>query len=324
MLRARPSGRVAAALVLAAIAVALRAGAVAPWLGPGEARDGGTAMAPAPTESDPTEATLVGAGDIAVCDGDSDEATARLLDAIPGTVFAVGDNAYERGTAREFDRCYGPTWGRHRARTRPAAGNHDYGVRGAAAYFRYFGAAAGEPGKGYYSYDLGAWHVVVLNSSCAAVGGCGVGSAQERWLRHDLDSHPSSCALAYWHHPRFSSGEHGDEPAMQAIWQALYDAGAEFVVSGHDHDYERFAPRDAHGTIDTEHGVRQFVVGTGGRALSPFTRPAGEASEARDHGAHGVLKLTLTPSSYRWEFIPTIVGGFTDSGAAPCHGAPGP
>lgn len=263
-------------------------------------------------------AVLVGAGDIANCKKiEAAEATARLLDAIPGTVFTLGDHAYEDGTAQEFAQCYDATWGRHRARTRPAVGNHDYHSPEAAPYFAYFGALAGEPGKGYYSYELGAWHVVVLNSKCDVVG-CGAGSPQERWLRADLAAHETECSLAYWHRPRFSSGEHGGAPELAPLWQALYEAGVELAISGHDHDYERFAPQDAAGGLDVARGVRQFVVGTGGKKTRRF-KEAEPNSEVRETGTFGVLKLTLSPGRYEWQFIPVAGQSFTDSGTGACH-----
>jgi hypothetical protein len=266
----------------------------------------------------PDAAVLAGAGDIADCRRPAGpQATASLLDAIPGTVFTVGDHAYPDGTAQQFAECYEPAWGRHKARTRPAVGNHDYHTPGAASYFAYFGAAAGEPDKGYYSYDLGGWHVVVLNSNCGEVG-CEARSAQERWLRADLAANPTPCALAYWHHPRFSSGRHGGREGLSALWQALYEAGVELAISGHDHDYERFAPQDASGRLDRRQGVRQFVVGTGGRSSYRF-RDVEPNSEVRATDLFGVLKLTLWPERYDWEFLPVPGHAFTDSGSEPCH-----
>ncbi len=260
-------------------------------------------------------ATLVGAGDIAACDTDNDEATAKLLDGIAGEVFTLGDNAYEDGSSSEFARCYAPTWGRHMSRTHPAIGNHEYGTTDAAGYFAFFGAAAGVPGQGWYSYDVGAWHVIVLNSNCALVG-CGTGSAQDRWLRADVAATKAKCTLAYWHHPLFSSGPHGGEPAMRSLWQALMDAGADVVLSAHDHDYERFAPQDADGRASPE-GVREFVVGTGGRSLYPVT-PGGPNSEAALEGVYGVLRLTLGPAAYAWNFS-TTDGRVLDQGRSDCH-----
>ncbi len=271
---------------------------------------------------------LVGAGDIAKCYNTKDEKTARLLDTIPGTVFTLGDNAYSNGRDKEFNNCYDPTWGRHKARTRPSPGNHDYHTPGASGYFNYFGAAAGEAGKGYYSYDLSGWHIIVLNSECGEVGGCDHDSPQGQWLQADLAANPGICQLAYWHKPRFSSGLHGNYPAMQAFWELLYDAGVDVILNGHDHNYERFAPQDPNGVVDPEHGIRQFVVGTGGKSLRKFKRIQPN-SEVTNNNTYGVLKLTLHSTSYDWTFIPIashdwafipIAGRtFTDSGSASCH-----
>ena len=266
----------------------------------------------------PPDPVLVGAADIADCGSAGDEATAALLDEIPGTVFTAGDNAYDAGTAKEFVNCYEPSWGRQKARTRPAAGNHDYMTRGAAGYFNYFGTAAGNPSKGYYSYDLGQWHIIVVNSNCAEVGGCDAHSPQEQWVRADLAAHPALCTLAYWHHPRFSSGEHGSSTMMRPIWQALYEAGADVVLNGHDHDYERFAPQTPDGVADLQQGIREFVVGMGGKDHYAISRPIAN-SEAQNDDTFGVLKLTLHPTSYDWEFVQEAGKTFTDSGSASCH-----
>jgi len=264
-------------------------------------------------------AVLVGAGDIADCTNLAGaEATAALLAKIPGTVMAVGDLAYPDGTPANFA-CYDRTWGREKVRTRPAVGNHEFHSAGATFYFQYFGDAAGDPRKGYYSYELGAWHIVVLNSECEQVGGCGPGSGQEKWLREDLKVHPVACTLAYFHKPLFSSGgAHGDDLAVKPLWDALYEAGADVVVNGHDHDYERFAPQDPNGKLDREHGIREFVIGTGGKNHRPFGQPEA-ASEVRDATAFGVLKLTLKPKGYDWEFIPEEGKAFKDSGSDSCH-----
>jgi hypothetical protein len=265
-----------------------------------------------PTPHD--DPVLVGAGDIAHCGSDGDEATASLLDNIPGTVFTTGDNAYPNGSAEEFANCYDPSWGRHKARTYPSAGNHDYQTPDGAGYFAYFGSAAGEPGKGYYSYELGTWHIVVLNSNLSVAAG----SPQEQWLRADLEAHPAECTLAYWHYPRFSSGVvHGSDASMQPLWQALYDHGADVILAGHEHNYERFAPQDPSGIADPTRGIRQFVVGTGGRSHYVFGNPILN-SEVRNDDTYGVLKLTLHSSSYSWEFIPEAGKTFNDSGNAPC------
>jgi hypothetical protein len=261
--------------------------------------------------SDPV---FVGAGDIASCLYDTDEATAKLLDNIPGTVFTLGDNAYRYGTPADFKHCYAPTWGRHKSRTRPAPGNHDYNTAGAAGYFDYFGAAAGDRSMGYYSYDLGTWHLIALNSEIDQ----SAGSAQEQWLRADLAAHPNFCTLAYWHKPHFSSGDHGYNPDSQALWQALYEAGADVILNGHDHDYERFAPQNPNGQADPQ-GIREFVVGTGGNSLEPLTKIQPN-SEVRNDSTYGVLKLTLHATSYDWQFVPIAGQTFTDAGTADCVG----
>jgi hypothetical protein len=261
---------------------------------------------------------LLAAGDIASCSSNGDEQTAQLLDGLSGTVATLGDNAYDSGSASEFANCYDPTWGRHKARTHPAVGNHEYNTTGASGYFNYFGAAAGEPGKGYYSYDLGAWHLIVLNSEIPM----GAGSAQEVWLRADLAAHPTACTLAYWHEPRYSSGaEHGSSTKPAVVWSDLYNAGAELVLSGHDHDYERFAPMNANSGLDPQYGVREFVVGTGGK--NHYHAGTIEVnSEVRNFDTFGVLQLTLSPSGYSWQFIPVAGASFTDRGSGSCHGAP--
>lgn len=279
---------------------------------------GGAAGTPADPQAKVKADVLVGAGDIAACgEIEGAQATARLLDDIPGTIFAAGDLADPDGTTEEFKDCYGPTWGRFRARTRPSPGNHEYHAKDATPYFQYFGAEAGEPGKGYYSYELAGWHIVVLNSDCSDVG-CTRGSPQEQWLRQDLASHPAPCTLAYWHHPLFSSGHHGNDPAMKPVWQDLYSAHADVVLNGHDHDYERFAPQDPDGHPDPTQGIREFVVGTGGRHQRSFGTPL-RASEVRNTGTFGVLKLTLRPKSYDWQFVPVAGQTFTDSGSETCH-----
>ena len=268
-----------------------------------------------PVSADPV---IAAAGDIASCSSPGDEQTAALLDKISGTVITLGDNAYESGTVSEFNNCYDPTWGRQKARTFPTPGNHEYRTANASGYFSYFGAAAGDPQKGYYSYDIGAWHIIAINANCSDIGGCGVNSPQVQWLQSDLAAHPAACTLAYWHQPRFSSGEHGSSTAIQPIWQALYDAGVELVLNGHDHDYERFAPQDPSGAADPLNGIREFVVGTGGKDL----RSIGSTiinSEVHNDNTWGVLKLTLHPTSYDWKFIPVAGKTFTDSGSGICH-----
>ena len=270
-----------------------------------------------PGPSPSGDPVLVGAGDIAVCGLDGDQATADLIAGIPGTVFTAGDNAYESGSAAEFRACYEPTWGRFLARTRPAPGNHDHNTKDLAGYLGYYGTAAAPDGASWYSFDLGAWHVVVLDSSCGDVGGCEPGSAQGAWLAADLAASAASCTLAIWHHPRFSSGVHGNDTSVDPFWRALYAAGADVVINGHDHDYERFAPQDPDGREDRARGLREFVVGTGGVALRDFERVAAN-SELRVAVAHGVLALTLRDGGYDWQFHPTATD-FSDRGTARCH-----
>ena len=271
--------------------------------------------APGGTGTDPV---LVGAGDIGSCGSTADDRTSALLDGIEGTVFTAGDNAYESGTAAEFRDCYDTAWGRHRDRTRPAPGNHDWETAGLAGYLDYFGAAAqGPDGSSWYSYDLGTWHVIVLDSMCVKIAGCGPDSPQGRWLAADLAASPASCTIAIFHHPRFSSGEHGNLPEMDAFWRPLHAAGVDVIVNGHDHDYERFGPQDPDGQPDDARGIRQFVVGTGGANLRNFRRVAPN-SEARLAGGHGVLKFTLHEASYEVEFI-SAGNDFRDVGKDDCH-----
>ena len=278
----------------------------------------GAVGVPGATPASDTPAVIVGAGDIATCGGEADEATARLLDGIEGTVVTLGDTVDSDGSAEELTACYGPTWGRHLARTRPSPGNHDYETPGAAGYFGYFGAAAGDPAEGWYSYDLGGWHVVALNSNCALVGGCGADSPQGRWLAADLAASPARCTLAYWHHPRFTAGQDGDALAMAALWAMLHAAGAEVVLSGHTHAYERYAPLDGAGELDTARGIRQLVAGTGGNVLHPIHEPR-EHSEVTDDGTHGVIRLTLGEGWYEWAFVPVEGATFSDAGTGACH-----
>jgi acid phosphatase type 7 len=271
-----------------------------------------TALAP-PSEPAPI---VLAAGDIARCEiiGGA-VATSRLLDRLPGTVLTLGDNAYESGTPQEFEKCYGPTWGRHLDRTRPAPGNHDYHTRNAAGYFGYFGERAGPEGRGYYSFDLGTWHVISLNSAIAL----GPRSPQGKWLAQDLETHSTDCVLAYFHIPAFSSGPHGSDLDVRALWRQLADAGADVVLSGHDHHYERFAPMDAKGRPDPN-GMRQFVVGTGGGGVY-LLKSVAPQSEVRDTSTYGVLQMVLSPGRYDWTFIPVAGHSFTDTGTTACSPA---
>jgi acid phosphatase type 7 len=263
--------------------------------------------------------TLLAAGDIASCASNGDEQTAALLDTLPGTVLTLGDTAYDHGSADEFRRCYSPSWGRFRDRTYPAPGNHDYQTADASGYYEFFGPRAGQPGKGWYSFDRGRWHLIALNSNCDEVGGCQPGSEQERWLRADLAAHPARCTLAFWHHPRFSSGTtHGSDPAVGGLWTALYQAGADVVLVGHEHNYERFAPLDPPGGVDPARGVREFVVGTGGKSHYAFGPPL-PGSEVRNSDSFGLLELQLRPTGYTWRFLPAQGGSFQDSGSGRCH-----
>ena len=246
----------------------------------------------------PQTAVLVGAGDIASCASTGKEATAALLDRIPGVVITIGDNAYPDGSTADFRRCYDPSWGRHKARTRPTPGDHDYDTPGASGYFDYFGAAAGDRGKGYYSYELGEWHIVALNSVIAN----GPTSEQVRWLRADLAASTKRCTLAYFHHPRFFSSISttpggGVNDYERAFWDVLYQAGAAIVLNGDQHHYERFAPQTPDGLLDFATGIREFVVGTGGADVSAPTSIRAH-SEIRNGDSFGVLKLTLAAERY--------------------------
>ena len=270
--------------------------------------------------------TVYAAGDIARCayrdpaySGASDTAAtvaAGLAQVPRAVVLALGDLTYPRGAMKEFTDCYAPTWGRFKDRTWPAPGNHEYYTPGAKPYFDWWGARAG---RGYYSFELGTWHIISLDSNLAPAQH----AAQLDWLRADLAAHPARCTLAYWHHPLYSSGGHGSIPKMRDAWQLLYAAGAELVLSGHDHDYERFAPQDADGRLDPTHGIRQFVVGTGGAYPTPFLFTVAH-SEVRDSNRTGVLRLRLYAGGYGWEFVEsTRLASFSiappDRGSAACH-----
>lgn len=252
---------------------------------------------------------FVGAGDISECDNNNDELTAQLLESIPGTVFTTGDNAYNDGSPSQYADCYNPTWGRLKDRTKPIPGNHEYRTKDAAGYFQYFNNI-----QPYYAYDLGSWRIYALNSEINV----SENSPQVIWLLADLATHPSKCVLAYWHQPRWSSGNHhGSNTEYQTLWQILYSAGAELVLNGHEHNYERFAPMNATGQPDPM-GMREFVIGTGGRDHYGFGSPL-PTSEVRDSTSYGVLKLTLRDTGYDWEFVSAEGSTFTDRGSAECH-----
>lgn len=270
--------------------------------------------------------TVYAAGDIARCphpdtrfSGAADTAAivAAGLAADPqAVVLTLGDHTYPRGRPDEYSKCYGPTWGRFKDRTWPAPGNHEYATQKGAPYFAYFGARAG---RGYYSFNLGNWHIVSLDSNLDGEAH----AAQLAWLRDDLAAHPARCTLAYWHHPLYSSGGHGSIAKMHGAWDILYRAGADIVLAGHDHDYERFAPQDADGRLDRSRGIRQFVVGTGGAYPTPFLRTVAN-SEFRDSNHNGVLRLRLFDGGYEWTFLEATAHGvqqgrWPDRGTGTCH-----
>jgi hypothetical protein len=263
---------------------------------------------------------LIGAGDIAVCGAGGSLATGKLLDREQGTVFVAGDLAYPEGTAEQFRMCYEPAWGRHKDRTRPAPGNHEYGSAGAAPYFAYFGSGAGPAGLGYYTYRTGTWQVFSLNSNGDSVNV----RVQIDWLGRELAAGgASTCTLAYFHHPMFSSGPHGvlsRMPVVTEFWKVLYAAGVDVVISAHDHLYERFSPQSPDGAPDSQYGIRQFIVGTGGAELTQAVRRIANSETVLS--TFGVLRLTLSPQSYRWEFLSTEGGAVLDSGTGDCHGKP--
>jgi len=283
---------------------------------------------PAMAEGKPV--TLLAAGDVAFCKANwveklayfiakgrkfkrGNHKTARLLDRLDGTIVALGDLAYRDGTLEQFQTCYGSTWGRHKHRTYPVPGNHEYRTYYGDPYYTYFGDNAGPKDLGYYSFDLGAWHIIALNSNIKS----GKKSKQMRWLRADLAKTKARCILAYWHHPLFSSGGNGNLPKMRHAYRTLYRAGASVVLAGHDHIYERFAPQDADGRLDVERGIRSFVIGTGGAPLGRQRRTT-ENSEVVRTGAWGVLKLTLHDDRYDWDFVRVGDRGEGDTGTANC------
>ena len=298
-------------LLLAALACVSCGGSPVQPGGPSPAPVPPGPIVPSPGPIPGLPQVFVGAGDIAQCTSNA-EATARLLDTIGGTIFTTGDNAYFHGSRENYRDCYEPTWGRHKGRTRPTPGNHEYESPGAAAYFDYFGINAGPYGVGYYSFDLGSWYAISLNSNVPTQRG----STQGMWLSDILgESSSFRCTVVYWHHPLFSSGPNGDNGSMRDFWRILYEAGVEIVLNGHDHVYERFAPQDPDGRPDPVRGIRQFTVGTGGASITTFPtqRPNSEVRLA----TYGVLKLTLSADAYEWEFVP--VSGPRDSGRGTCH-----
>jgi Calcineurin-like phosphoesterase len=265
---------------------------------------------------------LLAAGDIGDCATQGDEATAGLLAEHPeATIAVLGDAAYPHGTAGDFERCFAPSWGRFRDRMRPATGNHEHATPKARGYARYFGTRGGPPGSYRYSYELGAWHVVVLDSDCWRVGGCDLDDAQARWMRVDLRSHRRRCTMAYWHRPPFSSGRYGDPAAterVRALWQVAVREGVDVVLTAHEHSYERHAPMDADGARDPG-GTRLFIVGTGGGNLRPYRDPPLPTTEVRNDDTWGLLRLELRPDGYDWRFIPVEGRTFTDRGSGTCR-----
>jgi hypothetical protein len=260
---------------------------------------------------------VAAAGDIASCSNQHDSATAALLDSIAGIVLTLGDNVYGEGTDEEFLRCYHPTWGRHRDRTKPSPGNHEYRRSRGSGYLRYFGRAAGTAEQSYYSFDIGAWHIVSLNTNIDV----GPRSHQIAWLRSDLrrpDVRARRCALAFMHHPIRSSGKNGNNPWLRPLWEVLHEHGVDIVLAAHDHGYERFAALTLEGEPDSSRGIRLLIVGTGGASLRPFRAPKPH-SEFRQAESFGVVKLSLGPSSYQWEFLAAGTGQVMDSGTGTCH-----
>jgi hypothetical protein len=273
-----------------------------------------TATPTATNTPEPLPNILVGAGDISICDRDGDNHTSELLASIPGAIYTLGDNSNQNGAMSQYTDCFNYSWGRYMARLYPVPGNHDYNSIEGGNYYDYFGARAGEYGKGYYSYEVGSWHIIALNSVIDTSNG----SEQAGWLRADLAAHPAACTLAYWHYPRWSSGAEGNIDEMGPFVQILYDYGADVVLSAHDHIYERFAPQNPAGELDIARGIREFVVGTGGASHHGFGEIKAN-SEVRDSTSFGVLMFTLYENSYTWEFIPIRGDPFTDSGSDTCH-----
>ena len=273
---------------------------------------------PTPTSTTPPpsgDPILVGAGDISNS-GNGDTLTANIINALPSsaTVFAAGDNAYNSGTLSEYNTYYNPTWGQFKSRTIPAPGNHEYNTSGASGYFDYFGALAGPNRNGWFSKDVGNWHFISLNSEVNTAAG----SPQEQWLRADLAANTKACTVAMWHSPLFTSGSHSPDAGVRPLFQALYDYNADLVLTGHNHNYERFAPMKPDGTLDPVRGIREFVAGMGGAGHYNFTMNAPN-SEARNSDTFGVLKLTLHSNSYDWQFLPEAGKTYTDSGTTSCH-----
>jgi len=312
-----------AGAVAASVAAAVTCGGAAPTPVP--------SPPPLPSAEPPRLPTIAAAGDIVCAPASRDPCrhleTLAVVEALaPDLVLPLGDNQYESGSESEYAVMYNLSWGRLRATSRPVPGNHEYQddftAKGYYDFFNGPGAVtgiAGERGKGYYSYNFGDWHMIALNSNCAHIrGGCGLNSLQERWLREDLQANKRPCTLAYAHHPRFSSGTNGSSENLGPLWQALYDYGVDVYLAGHDHHYERFAPQRPDGVSDPEHGIREFVVGTGGRSITPF-RTILANSEVQDTTSFGVLSMRLGPTGYQWKYLAARGMPLEDSGAGTCH-----
>lgn len=283
----------------------------------------GAAAHPTDALADVTTHTVFAAGDISSCSNNADMATAKLIGSEPGRIIMLGDNAYPDGSAWQYANCFDPIWGVYKARIRPVPGNHEYHQKGAAPYFKYFGAAAGPAGKGYYSFDLGGWHMVALNSNCSEIGGCGAGSPQWRWLYEDLKKNTKKCTAAYWHAPLFTAGNYSGKTAMRSFWQLLYIYGAEIVMSGHDHNYQRFSPQDPRGNSSPTRGIRQFVVGTGG--ATPYSVPRSIPNlDASNGSTYGILRLRLGRNGYTSEFLQLSGSSSTDIVEGTCIDPPVP
>lgn len=279
--------------------------------------EGGAEAAPFEPTPVPAEVILA-AGNIAKCGSTVDEATAEILDTLAGTIFTLGDNAFPDGTSEAYTTCYEPSWGRHRHRTYATLGNHEYTAGKASESFDYFGERAGPRDLGYYSLDLGSWHIIVLNISDGS--SFESGSEQDRWLAADLAANTKVCTLAMWHSPRFFSSDTPGYTRNSFVidaWSRLYAAGVDVVLNGHQHQYERFPPMTPMGARDEARGIRQFNAGTGGESAEMPIALSEDREVLTD--AFGILKMTLNEGSYNWEFVPLSPGQFTDSGSATCH-----
>jgi hypothetical protein len=283
----------------------------------------GSRGGPAPNPGSANGLAINAAGDIAACSPryflqDGYLQTAALLAQLDGPFLGLGDYVYPDGTLPLFTTCFDPVWGPFKPRLFPSPGNHEYQINQAAGYFGYFGAAAGDPTQGFYSFNVGNWHIVALNSNCSEIGGCALGSPQELWLRADLAAHPDFCTLAYWHHPLYTSGKEGSDARVKDLYQDLIDARADLILNGHDHDYERFAPQDANGNFDEVNGIPEIIVGTGGKDHGSLVRRLPN-SLVFDNTTFGILRIQLRADGYDFRFVPVAGGVFQDAGSGNCH-----